>query len=35
MDIREIIKGKLRDCFDGRIVRKDLYTCSGYWSCAI
>ncbi len=24
MDTREIIKGKLRECFDGRIVRKDL-----------
>ena len=24
MDTREIIKGKLRQCFDGKIVRKDL-----------
>ena len=24
MDTREIIKGKLRECFDGKIVRKDL-----------
>ena len=24
MDTRETIKGKLRQCFDGRIVRKDL-----------
>ena len=24
MNTREIIKGKLRQCFDGKIVRKDL-----------
>ena len=24
MNTREIIKGKLRECFDGKIVRKDL-----------
>ena len=24
MDTRGIIKGKLRECFDGKIVRKDL-----------
>ena len=24
MDTREIIKGKLRECFNGKIVRKDL-----------